>query len=169
MHQAFFVIIRGPLGAGKTTISKELAREHNAHYISIDEILEKFDLEEWEEGYISETSFIRANEIAAKESMKQLEDGLSVIFDGNFYYKRVILDLIRRLKEFEGIVITLSVPLEVCMRRDAFRRKALGEDETRMVYKKSAEFNFGIEVNADREKKEVLGNISRIIKEKMKN
>ena len=169
VHQAFFVIIRGPLGAGKTTISKELARDYNAHHISIDEILEKFNLEEWEDGYISEMSFLRVNEIAAKESMMQLENGLPVIFDGNFYYKSVILDLIGRLKEFEGIVITLAVPLEVCMRRDASRRSSLGENETRMVHKKSTEFNFGIEVNADRGRKEVLDNISRIIKTKMKN
>jgi shikimate kinase len=32
----YFVIIRGPLGVGKTTIAKRLAKQLNAKYISID-------------------------------------------------------------------------------------------------------------------------------------
>ena len=33
------IIIRGPLGSGKTTIAKEVARKLNAEYISIDSIV----------------------------------------------------------------------------------------------------------------------------------
>jgi shikimate kinase len=51
---SFWVIIRGPLGCGKSTISKELAKKINAKYFSIDKILKENNLEnDREEGYIS--------------------------------------------------------------------------------------------------------------------
>ena len=46
----FFVIIRGPLGCGKTTISKLVAQKLKGKYISVDEVLEKHDLiQDWED------------------------------------------------------------------------------------------------------------------------
>ncbi|MCL5874490.1 MAG: AAA family ATPase [Candidatus Thermoplasmatota archaeon] len=161
--QAFFVVIRGPLGSGKTTISKELSRLYDAVYISVDEVLDGFGLEEWEDGYIAKRSFLRVNEIVAKEAIKHLDSGKLVIFDGNFYFKDVIVDLMNRLNKFRGIVLTLTVPLEECIRRDSSRHAVLGEEKTRRVYKKSTEFRTGIEVDADKEPKEIVRSISRIL------
>lgn len=164
MQSAFTVLIRGPLGAGKTTVSKKLASGYLAKYISIDEIMEEHSLEEWDNGYIVEGSFLRANEIAARESLSQLRRGRSVILDGNFYYRSVLLDLIKRMRGFKVIAITLTVPLEVCIRRDATRDVPLGEEATVMVYQKTKEFSFGIEVDADRDEVKVLETIEGIIK-----
>ncbi len=166
MKSAFYVILRGPLGAGKTTISKGLAKVCNAHNISIDDILYKFNLEEWGEVYILESSFLKANEIAASESLKQLKKGVPVIIDGNFYYKSAILSLERLLKEFKGVVITLSVSIEECIRRDASRNVVLGEEATRLAFQKTTEFCFGEEVNADKNMREVLDSVVRLVEEK---
>ncbi len=111
MAQTFYVIVRGPLGAGKTTVSKELSRRYNAAHISIDEILEKFNLEEWEHDHISETSFLSANEIAVKEAKEYLYSGKPVIFDGNFYFRRVVVDPTNGPSKFRGVVITLTLSL----------------------------------------------------------
>ena len=39
------IIIRGPLGSGKTTISKLIADKINANYYSIDNVLERYNLD----------------------------------------------------------------------------------------------------------------------------
>ena len=33
------ILVRGPLGVGKTTVARKLAASLNAHYISIDSVL----------------------------------------------------------------------------------------------------------------------------------
>lgn len=63
----FFIIIRGPLGSGKTTIAKMLSKRMNAKYVSIDKILDEYGLtQEKEVGYISQKSFIKANQRLVK-------------------------------------------------------------------------------------------------------
>ena len=43
---SYYIIIRGPAGCGKSTISKILKEKLNAFYISFDEVVEKYQLEE---------------------------------------------------------------------------------------------------------------------------
>ncbi len=38
---SFYIIIRGPLGCGKSTIAKALSKKLNAKYFAIDKILEE--------------------------------------------------------------------------------------------------------------------------------
>ena len=87
----------GPLACGKTTVSKKLAEILKAEHFSIDEILDKHDLgKDREEGYTSQKSFIKANELVVKEAKKLLNKNKIVIFDGKFYWKSQIEDLIQR-------------------------------------------------------------------------
>jgi len=147
---SFYVIIRGPLGCGKSTIAERLAKILDAEYIAVDRILGENDLtKDKEDGYISQKSFIRANEIVAQKAKKILDSGVSVIFDGNFYWKSQIDNLIKRL-EFPHYVFTLKASLEVCMERDRQRRKTHGKDAARAVYKKSTEFDYGTVIDVDR-------------------
>lgn len=44
---SYYIIIRGPLACGKTTVSRELAEKLKATHISIDEILDKHELFLW--------------------------------------------------------------------------------------------------------------------------
>ncbi len=140
---AFYIIIRGPLGCGKTTIAKKVAKHLKARHISIDKILDQHNLtQDKERGYISQRSFRKANSRVISLAKKALEKGTPVIFDGNFYWKSQIEDLIKRLP-FPHKAFTLKCPLGVCIRRDKLRKETHGRDAAMAVYKKSIEFTYG--------------------------
>ncbi|MFY9716590.1 MAG: AAA family ATPase [Thermoplasmata archaeon] len=141
---AFYVIVRGPLGVGKSTVSLQLAERLGAKYISIDRILEEADL--WVEGALPE--FLRANDITISRARESLTRGTPVIVDGNFYWKTQIQDLIERL-DFRGYVFTLRASLEVCIARDAERESPFGEAATTEVFAKTTRFEWGTEVDAN--------------------
>ncbi|MGA7924296.1 MAG: ATP-binding protein [Thermoplasmata archaeon] len=152
---AFYVIVRGPLGVGKTTVARALAKAIGATYISIDRILEERDLEEWAGGYISEEALRRANVFAADEARTILEVRRPVIVDGNFYWRSQIEDLESRLR-YPHAIVKLEAPLEVCVERDAMREVSLGREGAEMVYAKSLECGQGIPVPATGSVRETL-------------
>jgi len=80
---SFYVIIRGPLGCGKSTLSEKVAEAICAEYIALDRIVDDPHLitREKEQGYISQSNFIKANEIAVGRVRKSLEKGTPVVFD----------------------------------------------------------------------------------------
>lgn len=140
---SYYIIIRGPLGCGKTTIAKELAKKIKAEHISVDLIIEENNLlDEKEEGYISQKSFKKANEIICKKATPMLNNRTIVIFDGNFYWKSQITDLIKRLN-FPHHIFTLKAPLNICIERDSKRNKPHGDLAAKVVYKKTTEFDYG--------------------------
>ena len=47
---SYIIIIRGPLGVGKSTVSKELAKKLKGRHIPIDKVLEENNLERKEGG-----------------------------------------------------------------------------------------------------------------------
>jgi len=159
-QMVFYVILRGPLGVGKTSVALRLSIEIPAKHVAIDRILEERNLEEWADGYISERSFLRVNEVAAEEARPWLEQGTAVVFDGNFYWRSVIEDLIRRL-EFPHEVYTLHAPLDVCAERDRGRTVSYGWEAARDVYTKSTAFDFGVMVDANRPLGDVVAEIVR--------
>jgi predicted kinase len=140
---SFYVVVRGPLGVGKSTVCRRLAKEIRAEHISIDRILEQHEL--WDAGRVSE--FLRANEFAAKKAESFLARGVAVIFDGNFYWRSVIDDLVRRLN-YRHYVFTLRAPLQLCIEPDRRRDKSHGSKAARAVYAKSTRFIYGIGLDA---------------------
>src|SRR3990167_8456887 len=156
---SFYIIIRGPLGCGKSTIAEKLSKILNAKYFAVDRVLDEHDLtKDKEAGYISQRSFIKANEIIAPDAKRILDSGKPVVFDGNFYWKSQIEDLIKRL-DYPHYVFTLKAPLEVCIERDRKRRKTHGKIAAKEVYKKSTEFTYGIVININRPLKECIKEI----------
>jgi predicted kinase len=139
----FVVIVRGPLGVGKSTVSERLAREIGAEHISIDRILDEEGV--WYDGRLSE--FLRANEVAAVRARGPLGRGTSVVFDGNFYWETQIVDLLERFA-CPSRVFTLSAPLGLCIERDGRREPPHGADAAREVYRKSTAVEWGIEIDA---------------------
>lgn len=155
----FFVIIRGPLACGKSTIAKRLAKILNAEYIPVDRVLDEHNLiNDWEDGYISQKSFRKANEIVAPKLKEKLQSGVLVVFDGNFYWKSQVDDLIKRL-DFPHHVFTLKAPLSVCIERDVQRGKTHGEDAARAVYKKATEFDYGTVIDISKSLDEAIQDI----------
>jgi tRNA uridine 5-carbamoylmethylation protein Kti12 len=161
----FYIIIRGPLGCGKSTISKLLSKKLKAEPFAVDRVLDEFELtKDKEAGYISQKSFFRANEIIAEKAKKYLDSGRNVIFDGNFYWKSAIEDLISKLN-YSNYVFTLKASVETCIARDEERGKTHGEDAARAVHKKSTEFTYGTVIDTENKTaNEVVKEIEKAIK-----
>jgi shikimate kinase len=161
----YYIILRGPLGCGKSTIAKLLAKEINAKKIEIDRVLDENNLtEDREEGFISQKSFLKANERIVPQAVKYLENGMNVIFEGNFYWKSQIEDLIKKLN-YPHHTFTLQATLKTCIERDSNREKKHGIDATTVVYKKSSEFEYGTIINTEYNQPiEIIDKIKSILK-----
>jgi len=148
---AYFIIIRGPLGCGKSTIAKMLARKLNANYISVDDVLEKNRLDDIdpEIGCIPAKNFIKANEMMLPQARKDLEGGKIVIFDACFYHKEPIEHLIKELP-YQSFVFTLKAPLETCIERDMRRGKTHGEAAAKDVHRLVSRFDYGTVIDVTR-------------------
>ena len=119
---AYYILIRGALGVGKTTIARKLADNLDGEYISIDKTLKEnnLDIVKGEE-CIPADRFIKANEIVLPKAKEKLSKGKIVIFDGAFYNKEQIKHLIQNLSE-QHYVFTLKAPIKVCIERDSKRK-----------------------------------------------
>jgi shikimate kinase len=141
---SYIVIIRGPLGVGKSTVAKKLAEKLKGGYVSIDEVLAQNDLDHVDEiiGCISETNFLMANKMAGPKITKCLEHNRPVVIDGNFYHKSQITDLTNN-SPYKAFVFTLTAPLEVCIERDAKREKSHGAGAACAVHNLVSKFSYG--------------------------
>ena len=140
---AYFVIIRGPLGVGKSTVSKKLADLLHGVYISIDSILEKHGLDKVEnEESIPIKNFLAGNDLVIPQIKQNMAKNTPVIIDGNFYHHEQIEHLIDQLP-FEHFVFTLKASLETCIERDQNRDKPYGKDAATAVHSMVSRFDYG--------------------------
>jgi len=145
----YFVLIRGPLGIGKSTISRYLSKKINADYISMDEVMSKHGLDKREGApCIPAKNFIKADDIILPEIEGSLKKGRNVVLDGCFYHKEQIDDLKTRLK-YTNYAFDLKAPLEVCIQRDSKRPKVYGEGAARAVYSLVFKFDHGVAIKTD--------------------
>jgi len=160
ISMTYFIIIRGPLGCGKTTIAKRLSKILNAEYISIDKVLEEHDLDniDSEVECIPVENFIKANEIVIPRVKEKLKRGKIVIFDACFYHKEPIENLIQELS-YPHYIFTLKAPVEVCMERDNKRSKSYGEDAVKAVHKLVSRFDYGIIIDGTKSLDECIKEI----------
>ena len=156
------IIIRGPLGVGKTTISKKLAAKIDAEYISIDQIIEEHKLDQATDGQgIPVENFIKGNEIVLPKIKDVLQQSRSVILDGCFYHQKQIEHLINNV-DAKSIVFTLKAPIKTCISRDSGRKKVYGADSARAVHDMVSRFDYGIIINT--EDKRVEDTVEEILK-----
>jgi tRNA uridine 5-carbamoylmethylation protein Kti12 len=145
---SYYIIIRGPLGSGKSTISEKLAQLLDAKHVHVDEVLEKHGLDKMppDAPCISAENFIKANEIVLPEVKEFLSGGKVVIFDACFYHKEVIEHLVQNLP-YEHYIFTLKAPLELCVQRDSQRSKTYGEGAAAAVHSLVSRFDYGINID----------------------
>jgi predicted kinase len=146
---SYFVVIRGPLGVGKTTVATRVASELGGTYVSIDSLLDRPGVEEWDGERITEASFLHVNRLAAAETRPILARGTPVVFDGNFYYRSQIDDLLAALP-FNHAIFSLTAPLAECVSRDRQRAHPYGEEAVAQVHELVGRVSAGVEVDARR-------------------
>ncbi len=165
---SYYIIIRGPLGVGKSTIAKKLAKALCAEYVSVDLVLEKSGLDKVGPNAecIPAENFIKATKFVMPKVKEKLKKGKIVIFDACFYHKSQIQDLLKELKDYKPYIFTLKAPLMVCIERDSKRKKKLGKDAAEAVYKLVSKFDRGTLVDTnkkiiDQTIKEILSYLPR--------
>lgn len=141
------IIIRGPLGVGKTTTAKRLTEDLLADYFSVSKILVNNDLSVTH-GVVPLSNCLKVNELIIPLIEDNLKKGLTSIIEGNFYYQEVIDDLNKKLSQ-KPKIFTLSAPLSVCVSRDAARSYSYGQMSTREVYDLVSKVEAGIEIKAN--------------------
>ncbi|MBI4016773.1 MAG: AAA family ATPase [Candidatus Aenigmarchaeota archaeon] len=140
----YYILIRGALGVGKSTIAQRLAKALHAEYISIDALLEKLGLDKathYEET-IPAKNFIKADEFIMPDVKEKINTGKIVIFDGCFQHKEQIEHLIQNLS-VPHYIFTLKAPLEICIERDGKRKNTYGKDAAIAVYTVVSRFDYG--------------------------
>ena len=160
---SYFIIIRGPLGIGKSTIAKALAEILKAEYIAIDKVLEENGLDRKDNNYTSK-DFIKVNDLVLPQVKEHLKKGKVVIFDGNFYFKEQIQHLEKNLP-FEKFIFSLKADVETCIKRDCTRTRVYGEKAAREVHDLVSKFDYGVNVYTDEKTEdEVIKEILFLIK-----
>jgi len=152
INKGYFIIIRGPLGIGKSTIARALAEILKAEYISFDKVLEENGLDREDDNFIPE-DFIKANEIVLPKAKDSLKKGRIVIFDGNFHFKEQIEHLINSLP-YKYYIFDLKASIGTCIKRDSERERVYGEKATREVFELVSKFDYGIKIYTDKKTKE---------------
>ncbi|MBN2394484.1 MAG: ATP-binding protein [Anaerolineae bacterium] len=161
--QSYSVIIRGPLGVGKTTIARALAQRLGAMYVSVDTVMTENGLDIVEGEYIPVENFVKVNELVLPQAADALNEGMPVVFDGNFYYERQITHLLETVQG-PHYVFTLHAPLDVCIARDAQRALVYGEDAAAAVYGAVSRVDYGTRIEtADKTVEDVLQELIRLL------
>jgi predicted kinase len=144
---SYFMILRGPAGVGKTTIARKLAQLLSACYVSIDSALAEHGLE-YVPGdlCVPEHRMLAVNKIIIPLAQSRLIRGQIVIFDGNFYHKSQIEDLIAQLKHAH-IVYTLQASLAECLARNKQRESCLDDQAVTDVFVLVAELCYGVVID----------------------
>jgi len=88
------------------------------------------------------------------------------VFDGNFYHKEQINDLIKNLN-FKNFVFTLTADLKTCIKRDKERKNSYGKEAACAVYKLVSAFDYGFVINTNNKNSEQV--VNEIIKQLPKN
>jgi predicted kinase len=142
------ILLRGPLGIGKTAASQALAKRLNAAYVSVDNALEKLQLDTSAGVCIPLQNFIEAQKHVLPLIKEALSEGKRVIIDGNFYHKEQ-LDHFADHFGHDLQIYTLRASVQTCIERDLKRQKPYGEDAARAVHGLVSQFDAGIIIDTE--------------------
>lgn len=155
---SYYLLLRGPLGVGKSTVASRLARALGGVCVSVDAILEEERLEVWDDDRISLQSFLNVNTVVVERARASLATGTPVVVEGNFYWREAIEDLVDRLPAPHW-VFSLAAPEAVCLERDRQRPpsppdrspragESLGSEAVAAVYRLVAAVPYGTPIDA---------------------
>ena len=122
-------LICGFLGAGKTTISKQLAIEHNAEYMNVDKhVMKMFAPDEYERNW--EKCFAAAEEDLWQQIQQCAKLHKNVVFDVGFWTRKSRDDARLRATQagIKPIVYYVYAPDEILKQRIAKRPGKIAEN-----------------------------------------
>jgi shikimate kinase len=142
----YFVIIRGPAGVGKSTISHSLTEKLKADCVSFDKVMSDHGLDNVEGDCIQLYNFVKADDIVIPEVLDKIKTQI-VVFDGCFYHLGQIEDLIKRIPG-KSYAFNLKASVEECIVRDTKRTgiDGMGDQRVKDVYKLVSKFDYGIDI-----------------------
>jgi predicted kinase len=148
---SYYILIRGPLGVGKSTIAKKLANKLEGYYILMDDVLAKHGLDKVppQAKCIPVENFIKADKLILPEARNYLQRGKVVVFDACFYHKTHIEHILQNL-DFPHYAFTLKAPLKVCIGRDCKRNKVYGKEAAAAVHNLVSRFDYGIVIDTSK-------------------
>jgi len=157
---SYLVIIRGPLAVGKSTVARKLAYLLKGKHISVDDLLEKYNLDKIDkkEGCIPLKNFLQLNEKILPRIKNLLAKGTFVVIDGNFYHKEQIENLIKSILPNQSCVFTLKASLNDCIQRDKNRKKCYGIKATKAVYELVSKVHCGKKILTSNKTAEQVAN-----------
>ncbi len=137
------ILIRGPLGVGKTTVSHILSQNLGLEYLSLDKIIDDNCLAPTDSDGIPLETYLKANEIILDLAEKSKN---TLIIDGCFYYQKKIDELVKKFDDNVEI-FTLTSHVDKCIERDSKRPKVYGEESARFVHMMTTKIKAGHEIN----------------------
>ena len=117
MNRDNLIVMCGAPGSGKTTLSRNLAKEYNAILYCYDEIPKTNQLRDLARIY-NETCYKIAND---------LKKGNNVVFDTtnvSLSSRKILLEAVRKIK-CNKIIYVMTTSLEECLRRNENRENRL--------------------------------------------
>jgi shikimate kinase len=142
------IIIRGPMGCGKTTVSHLLSSKIKACCIAVDDLLIKYHLDDIDPklGCIPAANYLRIyrSELVPLQTLREKSNILLV---GCFYHRQELAYLEQNLGP-ALVTITLDAPLDVCIERDRNRSRSYGKKAVETVYALVKRFEAGITIDA---------------------
>ncbi|MBI2984190.1 MAG: AAA family ATPase [Candidatus Kerfeldbacteria bacterium] len=156
------IIIRGPLGVGKSTIGRHLAADLSSLYVPLDDVLADHGLDRVpaDAECIPAENFLLVLRSLLPKLQQTVAAGQSVVVDACFYHREMIQFLDTHFPG-QTAVFTLSAPVEICIARDRERSKSHGEDAARAVHDLVSRFTAGKKIDATKSKKSILQEIMK--------
>jgi predicted kinase len=160
------IIIRGPLGVGKSTISMQLATQLSGLYIPLDDVVDRLGLDKVppDAECIPANSFLTAIRSVLPQLKHAMARGQVAIVDAGFYHREMI-DALESHFPGKVVTVTLDAPLDVCIMRDREREKSLGEDSARAVHMLVSRFSAGTRIDATQPKEAIIAKIIALLSE----
>lgn len=145
---AYYIIIRGPAGSGKTAIARRMAKELGAFYVDFDKVLADHGLDKIEGDGISSENFIKGDNLIIGDARKRLDSGQPVVIDACFYRKAHINHLAKNL-HYKHFIFSLKCSLKECIRRNNERGKEMTENDIHDVYRLVSRLRTGIYIDTE--------------------
>lgn len=155
----FVIIIRGPIGVGKSTISGLLERKlANTNHVDVDKIKHKLG------GRPSESRTSRAHQIARQRVRSLIKQKKNIIIEEIFRWNdySAMKKLVKNIN-YHIVKIYLKAPLDVLIKRDQARIvKHKGHEIVKEFYKKIRPVDEDLNLDTSKMSKQKL--VSSIIK-----